>query len=427
MKRLSWPGVGIAASLGLLLTSCTSWNSHGSPRSVSPSVESDAAIRDVITRVAHHQPHPLADGDYTPVDSVAAAQAARQAEGIAWNYPWGVALYGILHVCDATRDKELERFVLQHNQIVAREYGWLSELRNKLGGTEAVRGFLQNHSLKGLMALGSLDNCGAMGAQLLEGVLNHGDNVTPEQKHLIDTIADYISTKQARLPDGTLWRPAVMGGTVWIDDLYMSCPFLVRYYKYSGDRKYLDDAARQIINMAARLQDTEGVWWHGYYENDRQHSPIKWGRGNGWAMVATGEVLSAMPEDHPDRTKLLDILRRHIDGIKPLQAPDGMWRQVLDHPELWEETSCTAMFAYSIARAVNRGWIDPSNMAVARNGFEGIRQHVTPEGVVNGTCQGTGIGKDLQYYIDRARPDDDMHGRGPVMLAGAEILLAKLH
>jgi len=118
-------------------------------------------------------------------------------------------------------------------------------------------------------------------------------------------------------------------------------------------------------------------------------------------------------------------LRRHIDGIAVLQAPSGMWHQVLDHPELWEETSCTAMFSYSIARAVNRGWIDPSNMAVARRGFAGLCSNVTPKGIVNGTCEGTGIGTNLQFYVTRKRPDDDMHGRGPVMLAGAELLLSK--
>jgi hypothetical protein len=29
--------------------------------------------------------------------------------------------------------------------------------------------------------------------------------------------------------------------------------------------------------------------------------------------------------------------------------------------------------------------------------------------------------------MDRKRPDDDLHGRGPTMLAGAEILSAKKH
>lgn len=415
--------------LGILLASlplgCIPFDPHRPPSAPDLSGRSDASIRDVITRVAHHQIHPVQDGDYAAVDSVAAAQAARQPEGNAWNYPWGVALYGMLHVSDATGDKDIERFVLQHNQIVARDYSWLTELRKKVGATEEVDNFIRNTSIRELVFLGSLDSCGAMGAQFMEAILKHGDKAAPEQEQVGRAIAEYISHGQARLPDDTLWRPSEMGGTVWIDDLYMSCPFLVRWYQHTGDRKYLDDAARQIINMARRLQDADGVWWHGYYENNHEHSPIKWGRGNGWAMVATVEVLSVMPEDHPERAKLLDILRRHIEGIKRSQAPSGMWRQVLDHPELWEETSCTAMFTYSIARAVNRGWIKPSTLAVARKGFEGICQHVTPEGVVNGTCQGTGIGKDLPYYIDRPHPDDDMHGRGAVMLAGAEILLAK--
>ncbi len=108
-----------------------------------------------------------------------------------------------------------------------------------------------------------------------------------------------------------------------------------------------------------------------------------------------------------------------------MQAYDGMWRQVLDKPELWEETSCTAMFAYGIARAANRGWINATNMAVARKAFAGIAKNVTADGAVNGTCQGTNIGQDLDFYRNRLRPDDDPHGRGPVLLAGTEILLAE--
>ena len=81
------------------------------------------------------------------------------------------------------------------------------------------------------------------------------------------------------------------------------------------------------------------------------------------------------------------------------------------------------MFAYGIARAAHRGWIDASNLAIARRAFAGIAKNVTAEGGVNGTCQGTSIGTNLDFYINRPRPDDDLHGRGPVLLAGAEILL----
>jgi rhamnogalacturonyl hydrolase YesR len=62
---------------------------------------------------------------------------------------------------------------------------------------------------------------------------------------------------------------------------------------------------------------------------------------------------------------------------------------------------------------------------MARKGFAGISKNVTSEGVVNETCIGTNIGQDLAYYVNRPRTSDDMHGRGPVLLAGTELLMAK--
>jgi rhamnogalacturonyl hydrolase YesR len=64
-------------------------------------------------------------------------------------------------------------------------------------------------------------------------------------------------------------------------------------------------------------------------------------------------------------------------------------------------------------------------MDMARKAFAGLTKNVTPEGVVNETCEGTSISQSLDYYVNRKRPSDDPHGRGPVMLAGTEILLAK--
>jgi rhamnogalacturonyl hydrolase YesR len=230
--------------------------------------------------------------------------------------------------------------------------------------------------------------------------------------------------RQARLPDGTLWRPG-RDGSVWPDDLYMGGVFLVRYGLYTHDIHHIDDAARNIIGQAAREQDSDGLWFHGYFETTKTHAPFKWARGNGWVTVALVETLSAMPENDALRPQLLAILHKQIDGLKPLQAPSGMWRQVLDKPELWEETSSTAMFAYGIARAVHRGWLPASDMGMARHAFAGVAKNVTADGVVKNTCAGTAIGTTLDFYINRPHPDDDPHGWGPVLLAGTELLLDK--
>ena len=381
---------------------------------------SNEEIRDVVQRVANHQIQPLNDGDY-PGD-LDAAGAAKTPGGIGWSYPWGVALFGMERVAENQGNPDADRFVLQHNLICARYYHWLAGLE-KQSGDEAVN-FARTTKIKGLMTLGNLDSCGAMGNEMLQSMMDHPNEVSPEEQEVAARIADWVIHKQDRLPDGTLWRPKAMGGTVWPDDLYMGGVFLLRDGIYTHNQKLIDDAAEQVIHQAALEQDSDGLWFHGYFVVKKQHAAFKWGRGNGWATVTIVETLSAMPENDPLRPKLIKILRKQIEGLKKVQAPDGMWRQVLDKPDLWEETSCTAMFAYGIARAVNRGWIEPDNMIVARRAFAAIAKNVGADGAVHGTCQGTSIGMDLNYYVQRLRPDDDPHGRGPVMLAGIEILSA---
>jgi unsaturated rhamnogalacturonyl hydrolase len=383
----------------------------------------DADIRDVITRVAKHQIHALADGEYPAVTNIDQAKAAKAPEGIVWSYPWGVALYGVIRSTDVTHDKEAEKFVMDHDKICARYYAWLAGLEKQFG--DEGKTFARTTKIKPLISLGNLDSCGSMGNQIVETMLRHPEQVTQADKDVASRIVDWVSVKQHRLPDGTLARPGKDGETVWPDDLYMGCPVIIRWSEVTGDKKYLDDAANQMIHQAELQQDADGLFFHGYNVKEQKHSPFKWGRGDGWVTVSLVELLSVLPQDHPQRAKLIAILKKQIDGLKPLQAPSGMWRQVLDHSELWEETSCTAMFAYGIARAVNRGWLDPSYLPMARKAFAGISKNVTADGVVNETCIGTNIGQELSYYVNRTRPSDDMHGRGPVLLAGTEILMAK--
>lgn len=382
----------------------------------------DAQIRDVVARVARHQIEPLSDGDYPAVTNIDQAKAARPPEGITWNYPWGVALYGVTRSTDLTGNKDAEKFVMDHDKICARYYQWLAGLEKQFGADGQA--FARASKIKLLISLGSLDSCGAMGNQMVETMIRHPEQATPDEKAVAERIADWVVHRQDRLPDGTLWRPKAMGGTVWPDDLYMGGVFLVRWGIYKHDQKFIDDAASNIIHQAAMEQDTDGLWFHGYFVNEKKHAPFKWGRGNGWVTVTIVETLSAMPENDPLRPQVLEIFRKQIDGLKKVQAPDGQWRQVLDHPELWEETSCTAMFTYGIARAVNRGWLAPSYMDMARKAFAGLSKNVTADGVVNETCEGTSIGQTLEFYKNRKRPSNDPHGRGPVLLAGTEILLA---
>ncbi len=68
-------------------------------------------------------------------------------------------------------------------------------------------------------------------------------------------MVNYDFNEQPRLKDGTLCRPEPEKWTVWADDLFMSVPLFLRMGKITGDKKYFDDAAKQIINFNQLLFD----------------------------------------------------------------------------------------------------------------------------------------------------------------------------
>ncbi len=387
---------------------------------VPESVYENRSIQDVLTVVAHRQIKELAEGDYIR-GTWEQVQNAKQPTGVLWKYPQGVTLYGLLYANEKVlHDPEILDYVKTHNEIISRKFDYLTWQIMTYGK------YIHDRATEEYVKLYMLDHCGSMTNQILESVLRHAVTPTPQIHAIFNRVADYVAHKQARLANGTFWRPESREGiTLWSDDIYMVCPYLVRWYQYTGDRKFLDDAIHQIIHFASYVQDEDGLWYHGYFFKENEPSPFKWSRANGWVMVGIVEVLSVMPEDHPDREKLLAILKRQIDGLIPHQAESGCWHQVLDHHDLWEETSSTAMFTYGIARAVNRGWIEKDYLRIAEKAFDGINARITADGAILGTCEGTGIKRDLDVYAKRKRPYDDNHAQGAVLLALTELLLAQ--
>src|SRR6266702_3572928 len=165
MKTRFLPGVALAAFL-LALTSGAQARDD----------ITDAQIRDVVARVARHQLHPLSDGDYAPVTTLDAARAARPPAGLIWNYPQGVTLYGMARSVELTGDREVDKFVVEHNQIAARYWRWLAGVMAQFG--KPGQDFAHTTGIGMLADLGSLDSCGAMGNALLDSMMRHPESVT---------------------------------------------------------------------------------------------------------------------------------------------------------------------------------------------------------------------------------------------------------
>jgi unsaturated rhamnogalacturonyl hydrolase len=166
-----------------------------------------------------------------------------------------------------------------------------------------------------------------------------------------------------------------------------------------------------------------GLFMHGWVEGMEPHPAFFWGRANGWAAMATVELLEVLPEDHRDRARILELFRAHAAGLIATQGHAGLWHQLLDRRESYEETSASAMFVYALARGINRGWLDERAFGPpASLGWNAVASRVNAQGQVEGTCIGTGMGWDPMFYLYRPVSPLAAHGYGPVFHAGAEMI-----
>jgi len=273
-----------------------------------------------------------------------------------------------------------------------------------------------------LFKINYLDNCGAMAASIIDAYLLNNDK---EYLDYIKETADFITNKQFRLEDGTLVRDSPVKYSLWADDLYMSVPFLARMGHLTGDSKYFDDAAKQIIQFTDYLwDDNTNLYFHSWHSDEEETSVAHWGRANGWIMMAQVELLKLLPKDHPKREELLEIFKQQIRGVTRYQSKSGLWHQLLDKTDSYLETSATAMFTYGIAYAVNGGIIPERYISVAKNGWKGILSKTDMDyqsSAVNGICIGTGIQSDLKHYYTRPTRPNSV-GYGAVISAGVEII-----
>lgn len=333
-------------------------------------------------------------------------------EFVDWTYTMGVVHSGMLHMTDVTGDPRFRAYTLKDFDFIFDHLGYF-ERQAKLFGPQP-RGYRR------LIDMRELDDCGSIGAALITAYSLKED---PRYRAAIDKADDHISHKQLRLANGTLARPRPQPVSIWGDDAYMSVPFLARMGTLTGNRKYFDDAAQQVLGMTEKLRDPgTGFLAHAWYENTAYSPRFYWARANAWVLMAAVELLSEMPADHPDREEVLEAYRRHVFAITGAQSGTGMWHQLLDKNDSYLETSATAMFTYSIARGVNRGWLNPVYAPVAQAGWQAVAAHISPRGEVDGTCVGTTAAYDAVYYYNRPTDVSAMHGYGPVLLAGSEMI-----
>ena len=259
-------------------------------------------------------------------------------------------------------------------------------------------------------------------------------NLVPEPKHVDNTVFAivpleiFIETKEQKYLDlgkslaDAQWQDPQPDGLTkqtrfWIDDMYMITAAQVQAFRATGDSTYLDRAALEMTVYLDKLQQPNGLFYHA------PDVPFFWGRGDGWVAAGMAEILTSLPPNHPRRPRILEGYRKMMASLLKFQGKDGMWRQLLDRPEAWPETSSTAMFTFAMITGVKNGWLDQKKYGrAARKGWLGLNNYLEPNGDLRNVCAGTNKKNDLQYYLDRPRMTGDLHGQAPVLWSASALL-----
>lgn len=164
-----------------------------------------------------------------------------------WKYWNGVLNIALLKYASYTGDDKYKETVFKNYEFAFKNRAFFVENYP----SEAQRW----HHPFGLIGTSvELDDCGAMSGALIEVYKEDKQKV---YKKYIDATADHMLNKQFRLVDGTLVRDWPYKYTLWADDLYMSIVFLARMGTLTGDQKYFDDAAKQVVSFNNYLFNNE--------------------------------------------------------------------------------------------------------------------------------------------------------------------------
>ena len=298
------------------------------------------------------------------------------------------------------------------------------------------------HYAEACTAIGALRVTKALGEDELvdklvkryEGFLTNDKKITNKVEHVdhnvmgIVPLQIYLTTGDERYKTVGLdyadrqWAKEIEGGLTfqtrwWIDDMYMVGSLQMQAYRASGDVKYADRAARFLHAYIDRLQQPNGLFFHG--PKFKYH----WGRGNGWVASSMAEVLKDLPKDNQHRPAILASYKKMMASLLKYQSENGLWRQLIDNKYSWTESSCTAMFSYAMSVGVKLGILDKKDYEPAvLEAWKGLCWQVNRDGNIRDICVGTGQTDDVEFYLNRPRTTGDFHGQAPFLWFAAELI-----
>ena len=274
-------------------------------------------------------------------------------------------------------------------------------------------------------------------------ILLNAVNPQPQYAIAIETLRDQLR-EQPRTEEGGFWHKQVYEHQMWLDGLFTGTTFYARYAVWKPEPEAWSDIANQFVVLDKHTRKANGLNHHGWDESRQMAwadsltgcSAETWGRAEGWYVMALCDVLELMPVNQPERAELEGILNRVIEALLTVQDKQThLWYQVPDKGNQagnYLESTCSAMYAYAMAKGARIGVLSDTYKAEAQQVIEGLKAHkivTDADGTLSliDCCAVAGLGGNpfrdgtYDYYIHERICENDPKGVAPLILACIEL------
>ena len=268
----------------------------------------------------------------------------------------------------------------------------------------------------------------------------------PDAKYKIalDNFIEQLKT-HPKTYSGGYWHKNIYPSQMWLDGIFMASTYMAQYAKEFNTPEWFDIACIQTKMIYEKTLDLQsGLLMHAWDESHSQKwcdpvtgkSHYPWSRAMGWYVLAIEDILEYLPENHPDRADLVNILQKTCDALLKVRDPKtGLWFQVLNKGGKegnYLEGSGSAMYIYAFARGANKGYLDKRYHAIANSAFDSIiKELITVDDkgsiTMHNICGSCGLGGNpyrdgsYEYYVNEKRIDNDTKGVAPFIMAALEL------
>lgn len=313
---------------------------------------------------------------------------------LTWDWPGGVACYGIARAYEATGKEE-----------------YLALLKERI----------DEYMELGVPQTWTVNRC-AMGHCLLTLYEVTGDS---RYRELAMSKVEYLRRDALRFGDGVLQHTVSADNDFpeqcWADTLFMAAYFMLRVGVMEQDEELIQDALNQYYWHIHYLQDREkGLWYHGYsHVADDHMSGFFWGRANAWAAYTMAQVGKCLPKSYlyPKYMDVAGSLNEQLAALKYLQTDEGLWRTILDDEESYEEVSASCGIAAAMTLKGN-----PLHAKYINRAISGISREIGSDGRVLQVSGGTAVMRDRDGYRMISRDWIQGWGQGLALAFFAAVL-----